>query len=130
MADRSAALERRLDPILIAAALLTVPVIVIDGTDCGEPWKSFGDVLNWATWLVFVAEIVLMLSVVPDRRGWLARDPGAPAGGGVACHGSRSLCRWRCGRRRSYPRSPRSGCCGCCDCFGCCASRRLFGAPC
>lgn len=42
---------------------------------CEEPWDSIADVLNWATWLVFLAELVVMLAVVPDRRAWLRRHP-------------------------------------------------------
>lgn len=32
-------------------------------------------VLNWTTWLAFLAELVVMLAVVPDRRRWLREHP-------------------------------------------------------
>ncbi|MDO8209005.1 potassium channel family protein [Conexibacter sp. CPCC 206217] len=31
--------------------------------------------LDWGTWLVFVAEIVVMLSIVPDKKRWLRQHP-------------------------------------------------------
>ena len=50
------------------AALLVIPVIVIEDSSFGEPWDTIGAVLNWASWLTFLAEAVVMLAVVPDRR--------------------------------------------------------------
>jgi voltage-gated potassium channel len=32
-------------------------------------------VLNWMIWLAFVAEVVIMLRVVPDRGRWLRDHP-------------------------------------------------------
>jgi voltage-gated potassium channel len=31
--------------------------------------------LNWTTWLAFLAELVVMLIVVEDRRRWLREHP-------------------------------------------------------
>ena len=33
------------------------------------------DVLNWAIWLAFVFEAVVMLRVVPDKKVWLRKHP-------------------------------------------------------
>jgi voltage-gated potassium channel len=41
----------------------------------GEPWEAIGVGLNWAIWLAFVAEVVIMLRVVPDRGRWLRDHP-------------------------------------------------------
>jgi voltage-gated potassium channel len=32
-------------------------------------------VLNWAIWLAFLTELVVMLAVVPNRRAWLRGHP-------------------------------------------------------
>lgn len=56
---------------VVVAALLTVPILVIQESDFGEPWGTVATILNWGTWLVFLAEAVVMLSVVPDRRDWV-----------------------------------------------------------
>lgn len=73
--DRATRAERRLELPVLAAALLVVPVIVIEESSFGEPWETIGVVLNWASWLTFLAEAVVMLSVVRDRRAWLRRHP-------------------------------------------------------
>lgn len=56
-------------------ALLTIPAIAIEQSGVGEPWDTLAIVLNWAIWLAFVAEIVVMLRVVPDRGRWLRDHP-------------------------------------------------------
>ena len=71
MDERSERIERRLEIPVIVAALLVIPVIVIEESSFGEPWDTVGVVLNWATWLTFLTEAVVMLAVVPDRGRWL-----------------------------------------------------------
>jgi voltage-gated potassium channel len=73
--ERSREIERRIELPLLAFALLTIPAIALDSPDVAEPWETVGIALNWAIWLAFVAEVVIMLSVVPDRRGWLRDHP-------------------------------------------------------
>jgi voltage-gated potassium channel len=73
--ERSREVERRLELPLLAFALLTIPAIALDQPGVGEPWKGIGIALNWVIWLAFVAEVVIMLSVVPDRRQWLRDHP-------------------------------------------------------
>src|SRR5687767_2894905 len=60
---------------MIIAALFVIPVIVIEESPVGEPWDSIADVANWAIWLAFVTEAVVMLAVVPNRRQWLRTHP-------------------------------------------------------
>jgi hypothetical protein len=73
--ERSRRIERRLELPMLVAALLVIPAIVIEQSDVAEPWDTIALVLNWATWLAFLAEAVLMLAVVPDRSRWLRDDP-------------------------------------------------------
>jgi len=75
MDERSQRVQARFDLPVLIAALLTIPLIVIEESDYGQPWAAIGVVLNWGTWLVFLAEIVVMLSVVPDRKRWIRENP-------------------------------------------------------
>ena len=73
--ERWQEIERRLEPPLLIFALLTIPAIGLEYGDPGEPWRSIGEALNWAIWLAFLAEVVIMLRVVPDRGRWLRDHP-------------------------------------------------------
>jgi hypothetical protein len=73
--ERSRRAEHLLAIPVAVAALLTIPVIAIEEAATNEPWQTIGVVLNWATWLVFLAEIVIMLAVVPNRWRWLRTHP-------------------------------------------------------
>jgi voltage-gated potassium channel len=71
----SASLEPRVQgyfewPVVVAA-LLTIPILVIQESHFGEPWRSIGLGLNWLTWGVFAAETVVMLCVVERRGTWI-----------------------------------------------------------
>jgi voltage-gated potassium channel len=68
---RAQRMQDRLEWPVVVAALLTIPIIVIQESDFGDPWETVATVLNWATWSVFLAETVIMLSLVPDRRRWI-----------------------------------------------------------
>jgi voltage-gated potassium channel len=71
MDERSRRVQHLLEIPLAVAALLTIPVIAIEEVATREPWQTIGTVLNWATWLVFVAEVVIMLAIVPNRWLWV-----------------------------------------------------------
>lgn len=73
--ERSGRIERRLEPFVVVAALLVIPLIAIEESSLGEPWDSIAVGLNWGTWLVFLLEAVVMLSVVPDRWRWIREHP-------------------------------------------------------
>lgn len=75
MDERAERIERRLEAPLLVAALLTIPAIAIEQSDVGEPWDTLAVVLNWTIWLAFVAEVIVMLRVVPDRAQWLRDHP-------------------------------------------------------
>jgi voltage-gated potassium channel len=66
---------RRLQPPLIVAALLAIPTIVMQESNLGEGWEILASVLDWSIWVVFAANLVIMLVLVPDRKRWLIRNP-------------------------------------------------------
>jgi voltage-gated potassium channel len=67
--------ERLFEIPVLVAALLVVPVIAVEQSSLGDPWTTIASVANWAIWLVFAAELVAMLAVVPDRGRWLRAHP-------------------------------------------------------
>jgi voltage-gated potassium channel len=71
MNERSERLARILKVPLVIAALLTIPVVIIEESHAGEPWKSAAAVTNWLIWGAFAFELCAMLLVVPNRRQWL-----------------------------------------------------------
>jgi voltage-gated potassium channel len=73
--ERTRLIEHRLEWPMLVAALLTIPAIAIEQSDVGPLWDAVDSVLNWTIWSAFVAEIIVMLRVVPDRRRWLREHP-------------------------------------------------------
>jgi voltage-gated potassium channel len=73
MDERSERIAKRFEAPVTVAALLVIPVLILQKPDVSEPWSVVADVLDWASWLVFASEVVVMLAIVPDRRAWLRR---------------------------------------------------------
>lgn len=75
MNPRAEALQRRLEWPLLVAALLAIPAIAIEQSDAGRTLDTVAVVLNWVSWLAFVAEAVLMMRAVDDWRVWARTHP-------------------------------------------------------
>lgn len=75
MDARSERIARRFELPMLVAAVLVIPLLILEESDVGEPWTTVAIVLNWATWLAFLSELVVMLAVVPNRRRWLREHP-------------------------------------------------------
>jgi voltage-gated potassium channel len=73
--DRAHAMQRRLEPWLLVAALLTIPAIVLEETNVGSTIDALGAALNWLIWATFLAEIVIMVRVSPRPAEWLRSHP-------------------------------------------------------
>jgi voltage-gated potassium channel len=73
--ERSERIERQLELPLLVAALLTIPALAIELSHAGNTLGTVATVLNWTIWLAFLAEALIMVSVVPDRRRWLRDHP-------------------------------------------------------
>jgi voltage-gated potassium channel len=74
-AERAEAIERRLRLPLLVATLLVIPVMILQASDVPDTWTLVGYIGDWVIWLTFLAEVVLMLRVVPDRRQWIRKHP-------------------------------------------------------
>jgi voltage-gated potassium channel len=75
MDERSRRVAKRFEAPVLIAALLVIPVIVIEESNVSDTWKTVGAVLNWAIWITFAMEVVVMLAVVPSKRDWLRDNP-------------------------------------------------------
>jgi voltage-gated potassium channel len=75
MDERSKRVERAFEVPILVAALLVIPVIAVEQSDVGEPWRAIAGVLNWAIWLAFAFELMVMLAVGRDRWKWLRTHP-------------------------------------------------------
>jgi voltage-gated potassium channel len=75
MDERSGTIAKRFEVPILVAALLVIPVIVIEESNVDDTWKTLGSILNWAIWITFTLEVVVMLAVVPSKRGWLRDNP-------------------------------------------------------
>ncbi len=75
MDKRSTRIAHRFEVPILIAALLVVPVIVIEQANVSARWKTIASVTNWVIWIAFAAEGITMLVVVPDRRRWLRAHP-------------------------------------------------------
>lgn len=71
MDARSEAIQAKFEWPVIVAAVMTIPLVLIQESNLAQPWPTIGMVLNWATWSVFAAEVVVMLCIVPRKRTWL-----------------------------------------------------------
>jgi voltage-gated potassium channel len=74
-AERAARIEKRLEIPIVVAAILVIPVIAIEQSNAGDPWRSIAAGVNWAIWIAFAIELVVMLTVVPNKWGWLREHP-------------------------------------------------------
>ena len=75
MDERSERMARRFERPLLVAAVLTIPVTILQLLPPADPWRTIADVMNWLIWLAFLAEAVIMLAVVPSRARWLREHP-------------------------------------------------------
>ncbi len=61
----------RLEPVVLAATLALIPVLVIETDAKSSFWQDFAVAANWAIWAVFFAELIFIFSVAPRKRAAL-----------------------------------------------------------
>jgi voltage-gated potassium channel len=73
--ERSRRIAKRFEiPLLIGAALV-IPLLFLEERTVREPWRGIAETVDWIVWLGFLAEVVVMVAVVPHRRRWLRDHP-------------------------------------------------------
>lgn len=75
MDERGTRIAQRFELPILVAALLVIPVIVIEESNVSDTWKTVGAILNWAIWLTFTAEVLVSLWLVESRWKWLRNNP-------------------------------------------------------
>lgn len=58
----------RFEPVVLAATLAVIPVLVIESEAKSSLWKDIAYTANWVIWLVFAADFIFILAVAP-RKG-------------------------------------------------------------
>lgn len=61
-------------PLMIAAAL-TIPSVALTEAHVGGTLEVIAGFLNWAIWIAFALELLVMLALVPDRMKYLRHHP-------------------------------------------------------
>lgn len=64
--DDSGRVHTPLEPVVLAATLLLIPVLILE-TDADGGWRTFAHAANWIIWIVFAVELALVL-VVAERK--------------------------------------------------------------
>jgi len=75
MDARSTRVAEALNPFMLVAAALTLPMVAIAESHPGGLLEDVAIALNWIAWTAFLVELVVMLAVVPERRVWLRHHP-------------------------------------------------------
>lgn len=70
---RSERIAHQFERPLLIAAVLTVPVTILQLLPPAQPWRVIADVLNWLIWAAFLVEVVVMLAIVPSKSNGCAR---------------------------------------------------------
>lgn len=65
--DESGRVRTPLEPIVLAATLALIPVLIIEA-DASGGWKTAAFVANWLIWVVFAVELAAVL-IVAARKG-------------------------------------------------------------
>lgn len=68
-------MEQRFRVPITVATLLVIPVMIVQGSDTGQPWQAIGFVGDCVIWLTFLAEVIAMLAVAEDRWAWVKKNP-------------------------------------------------------
>ena len=74
--DRAKRVAQVFDVPVIVAAVLVVPVVVIEASaSIHRPWTTIATITNWVIWFVFTAELFAYVALVPKRAKWLREHP-------------------------------------------------------
>jgi voltage-gated potassium channel len=69
--DDSGRVHTPFEPIVFAATLALIPVLIIEADAHSERWQRFAEVANWIIWALFTIELAAVLIVAPRKRAAL-----------------------------------------------------------
>lgn len=64
----SGRVTQRFEPVVLAATLALIPVLIIETDAKSEFWQNCAVAANWAIWAIFAAELAFIFAVAP-RKG-------------------------------------------------------------
>jgi voltage-gated potassium channel len=67
--------ERRLELPMLAVALLTIPVVAVQESPASHGWKHAAAIVDYAIWIAFAAETLVLFALARDRRRWIYQHP-------------------------------------------------------
>jgi voltage-gated potassium channel len=69
--DESGRVHTPFEPVVLAATLALIPILIIESDATSAGWQRFVDVANWVIWGVFVLELGAVLIVAPRKKAAL-----------------------------------------------------------
>ena len=74
--DESGRVHTPFEPVVLAATLALIPVLIIEADTKSEGWLTFTEIANWVIWAVFAIE----LGAVLVSPAWSPRSRSTPRG--------------------------------------------------
>lgn len=65
--DESGRVHTPFEPLVLAATLALIPVLILEADATSERWQQFAVVANWVIWAMFAVELTVVL-VVAERK--------------------------------------------------------------
>lgn len=75
MDERSELWRRRFEIPVVAAALATIPLLVLERSHLSSPGATLVRIADWLVWAVFALEAIVEIAVTSSRREWLKSHP-------------------------------------------------------
>jgi voltage-gated potassium channel len=72
---RTATAQGYFEKPLLVAAVLTIPATILEFSQTSGSLHALGTALNWAIWIAFLAELVVMVTIVRERGSYLLKHP-------------------------------------------------------
>jgi voltage-gated potassium channel len=69
--DESGRVHTPLEPLVLAAALALIPVLIIEADAKSEGWQTVAEIANWIIWAVFAIELGAVLVAASRKRAAL-----------------------------------------------------------
>ncbi len=64
----SGRVTHRFEPVVLAATLALIPVLIIEADAKSDFWQNFAVAANWTIWAIFAAELAFIFAVAPKKR--------------------------------------------------------------
>ena len=69
--DESGRVHTPLEPVVLAATLALIPILIIEADAKSEGWQTFAWTANWIIWAIFAVELAAVLIVAKRKRAAL-----------------------------------------------------------